>query len=58
MNLVKIECSKLIPTDITTQICIFKDNACVEQYKSCEAYQNSEAAKDKTTCESIIDEDD
>lgn len=54
----EIECSKLLPTDITNQICIFKDNACVEQYNSCEAYQNSDVAKDKTTCESIIDEDD
>ena len=53
----EIECSKLKPTD-TNKICIFKENSCVEQFKICEAYQNSGATIDKETCESIIMESD
>lgn len=53
----EIECSQLTPTD-ENKICIFKGNSCVEQYKSCEAYQNSGNTIDKNTCESIIIKED
>lgn len=48
------ECSSIIPTDNTNKICIFKDNACIEQYKSCQLYQNNEEKIYKSVCESII----
>lgn len=49
----EIECLAIIPED-TKKRCIFKGNSCVEQYNSCEDYQNSGAEIDKNTCESII----
>lgn len=52
-----IECSQIMPTD-ENKIYIFKGNSCVEQYKSCEAYQNSGNTIDKNTCELIIIKED
>ena len=52
-----IECSQLIPTDENKKY-IFKGNSYVEEYKSCEAYQNSGNTIDKNTCESIIIKED
>lgn len=49
----EIECSLITLSD-DNKMCIFKENSCVEQYKSCEAYQNSGATIEKDTCESII----
>mgnify|MGYP006873159560 CR=1 FL=1 len=51
------ECSSLTLSD-TNKICVFTNNACKEQFKTCEAYQNSGATIDKETCESIIMESD
>ena len=37
--------------------CVYFKNDCIEQYKTCEAYQDSEDVLDKDTCESIISVD-
>ena len=37
--------------------CVYFKNNCIEQYKTCEDYQDSEDVLDKDTCESIISAD-
>ena len=51
----ELECTYIIPSDNKKQ-CSFVNNACVEQYKTCQLYDdNEEAAKfSQTGCESII----
>lgn len=37
-----------------THRCVFVDNKCIEQYKTCDIYNNEEGIKIRTICESII----
>ena len=37
--------------------CVFLNNVCVEQYKTCQLYEESEETLDKNICESIILDD-
>ena len=48
------ECRSAVASDTTKKNCVYKNNACVEQYKDCETYQQSETVLDKNTCESIV----
>ena len=50
------ECKSITPSD-SNKRCIYKDNSCVEQYKTCESYANSKETIDKNKCESIVLED-
>ena len=49
------ECSSyyVLPSDTTNKKCVYKNNECIEQYKDCDAYNNSGDNIDKTICESI-----
>lgn len=46
------ECFSIIPDDDKKR-CVFKNDVCVEQYRSCSVY-NNENTIDKTVCESIL----
>ena len=50
------ECSKITPTN-NNKICIYKDNSCIERYKTCELYQSSGEEIQEDLCESIIVQD-
>ncbi len=47
------ECGTTTPTD-TNKNCVFTNNKCVEQYKTCEVYNGINGTIDKEVCESII----
>ena len=46
------ECSSITPSN-TDKYCVYINNSCKEQYKTCQSYQNSGNTLDKATCESI-----
>ena len=48
------ECYSITPSDSSNKHCVFINNVCIEQYKTCTAYENSENTLNKETCESII----
>ena len=50
-----LECGQITPSN-TNKKCIYKDDSCVEQYKTCELYATSGETIVQSTCESIIDD--
>ena len=52
-----MECS-LTAASNDKKRCVYTENKCVEQYKTCEDYEASENVLDKATCESILIADD
>ena len=52
------ECYSITPINVSKKHCVFIDDVCKEQYKTCEIYENSESILNKETCESIIMEND
>ena len=46
------DCERLTPTDTKKQ-CVFINNKCEEQYKTCNLYYSNEATITKETCEKI-----
>ena len=51
-----LECVYINPSN-SDKKCIYKDNSCVEQYKTCELYASSGETIDQNKCESIVLED-
>ena len=50
------ECSSSKPSNENKK-CVFLNNVCVEQYKTCQLYEESGETLDKNICESIIMDD-
>ena len=51
------ECSSITPSN-NDKFCVYINNSCKEQYKTCQLYQNSGNTLDKEICESIKIKDD
>jgi len=49
----EVECGYISPED-TNKICVFKSNRCVEQYKTCQDYEDNENTINQEICESLI----
>jgi len=50
------ECSKIELANIKKK-CVFLNNTCVEQYKTCQLYEDTEESITQKTCESIMMDD-
>lgn len=52
------ECYSITVSSSSNKECLFIDNTCKEQYKSCILYETNESTLNKETCESIVLKDD
>lgn len=50
----EIECGFLKPTDPDKKSCVFTNDKCIEQYKTCALYNAIDGTVEKNVCESII----